>query len=189
MPNAIYRKPYFKQTLPNPLTNERGIALIIAVSLLAVMSVLGALLMSSSSTEIQLSGNYRFKQESLYAADRGVEYAMAKISSKDDEDNFNIQADLDNINAAGDNNAGLKENKNFVTSKEEPANPELWNDENSAIYTTTKEVPMGSGTQLGIVDARYYRITMTGVSPASAINPAITHLRVYVAKYATNTKL
>ncbi len=59
--------------------NERGMALIIAVSLMAIMSLLGAILLSVTTSDIQLSGNYRNQYEAFYAAERAVEYSIRTV--------------------------------------------------------------------------------------------------------------
>jgi Tfp pilus assembly protein PilX len=44
--------------------------------MLAILSILGALALTTSTTEIGISGNYRSAQNAFYAAERAVEYAM-----------------------------------------------------------------------------------------------------------------
>jgi len=63
----------------NPLThlsNQRGIALILALGMLVILSLLGAMALSVSTTDIQISGNLKNSQNSFYAAESAVEYAM-----------------------------------------------------------------------------------------------------------------
>ena len=60
--------------------NERGIALVVALIMLVLLSILGMYALSTSSTELFITGNYRNKQHAFYAAtagiERGQEYAM-----------------------------------------------------------------------------------------------------------------
>ena len=64
-----------KLPLPSPLGNQRGMALVIALVMLSIMTLMGMLAMSTSDTEISISGNYRALQESFFAADRAVTYS------------------------------------------------------------------------------------------------------------------
>ncbi len=57
--------------------NERGMALVIALIALFLMSVLGGIVFTSSNSEILGAKNYKVMNESLYAAERGVEYAKS----------------------------------------------------------------------------------------------------------------
>src|SRR4051812_29877962 len=58
-----------------PETNERGIALVLALFLMAAMSVLGASLMFLSQTETYASMNYRMMSQARYAGEAGVQRA------------------------------------------------------------------------------------------------------------------
>jgi type IV pilus assembly protein PilX len=140
-----------KQFSPNPLKNERGAALVLALAMLTIMSILGAWVLSSARTEIGISGNYRTSQQAFYAADRAVEYAMV------DE---NIYSTLnpgsppliltgtmaDNIEA-GTGNSGL-----------------LQDAPNQVEFLTTGPLPPGSGSDDSF-QSRYYAITVTGEGP------------------------
>ncbi|WP_432822239.1 pilus assembly PilX family protein [Trichloromonas sp.] len=58
------------------LNNERGVALILALGMIVVISLLGVVVMTVSTREISVSGTYRTSYASFYAADRAVEYAL-----------------------------------------------------------------------------------------------------------------
>jgi type IV pilus assembly protein PilX len=58
------------------LGNQRGFALVLALGMLAILSILGAMVLSTSMTEIGISGNYRTSREAFFAAERAIEYAM-----------------------------------------------------------------------------------------------------------------
>lgn len=62
------------------LGNERGFALILVLVMLTILSILGSMVLSTSSTEMNISGNYRNSREAFFAADRAIEYAMANPS-------------------------------------------------------------------------------------------------------------
>ncbi|RKX24148.1 MAG: hypothetical protein DRP47_11815 [Candidatus Zixiibacteriota bacterium] len=183
--------------VPNPSTkgkgcptfhvkDEKGSALIIALLLLAIMSVFGAILMSTSTTEIQLSGNYRNTQESFYTADRAINYSMQGASAGSGvvdlylDQNTSIpstpihrtliavdQSDLENIDENGD---GTRDN------------PIMSDDRNSVIYIGSGAPPVGSGSDASLFKARNYAIDAVGIFPASAANPSRSELRAQFAK-------
>lgn len=62
------------------MADEKGIALILTLSMLVILSVLGVIVLTSSTTEVGISGNYKSSQQALYAAERTVEYVMASDS-------------------------------------------------------------------------------------------------------------
>ena len=55
---------------------QKGMALIISIGFLAVLSILGAVVMNLSTQGLSDSATTLPKQQSFYAADRSVEYAM-----------------------------------------------------------------------------------------------------------------
>lgn len=55
---------------------QKGMALLLAIGFLAVLSLLGALVMSVSTRDMAESGAGMPSQRALYAADRAVEYSM-----------------------------------------------------------------------------------------------------------------
>jgi len=59
-----------------PLSNQRGIALILALTMLVILSLLGALALTVSTTDVQISGNLKNSQNSFFAAEAAIEYAM-----------------------------------------------------------------------------------------------------------------
>ena len=50
-------------------TNERGVALIIALAMIVILGLLGAFALSTSTTELHIAGNYRNEQFAYYNAD------------------------------------------------------------------------------------------------------------------------
>jgi len=56
-------------------SNERGIALVLALFLMSALSVLGASLMFLAQTETYASMNYRMMSQARYAAEAGVNKA------------------------------------------------------------------------------------------------------------------
>jgi hypothetical protein len=63
----------------DPLSNERGVALIVALMSMLLLTALGVGLLMTTSTESMLTTNYRDSGEALYAADAGVERVMQDL--------------------------------------------------------------------------------------------------------------
>src|SRR5215208_41091 len=61
------------------IRSENGIAMIIAMMAMLLMSALGVALILTTSSETAIAGNFRNSQEALYAADAAVERAMEDI--------------------------------------------------------------------------------------------------------------
>lgn len=59
--------------------NTRGIALVAALILMALLSVLGATVLTATSTEISISGNYRRGIEGFYLAEAGIAESRARL--------------------------------------------------------------------------------------------------------------
>lgn len=58
------------------LQNERGIILIIVLVMLLLLSILGATVLTSTTTELRVAGNYRNYQEAFFNAEGSLEQAM-----------------------------------------------------------------------------------------------------------------
>ena len=59
--------------------NERGMALVIALVMLVLLTILGAWALDTSSTDLRIAGNYKANQIAFYAADAGVGYASNRV--------------------------------------------------------------------------------------------------------------
>ena len=68
----------------NILTNEHGAALVIALMMMIMLTLVGLASIFTSTFEVKLSGNKRASTNAFYAADSGVQVIMANI------DNFNL---------------------------------------------------------------------------------------------------
>ena len=56
--------------------NQQGFALVLVMGMLTILSLLGAMVLSNSATEVGISGNYRTSREAFFAAENAVMYAM-----------------------------------------------------------------------------------------------------------------
>src|SRR3954470_19890962 len=61
------------------IRREDGVALIIAMMAMLLMSALGVALILTTTTETMIAGNFRNSQEALYAADAVIERAMDDV--------------------------------------------------------------------------------------------------------------
>ena len=59
--------------------NTQGIALVAALILMAVLSIIGATVLTATSTEIAISGNYRRGIEAFYLAEAGIAEGRARL--------------------------------------------------------------------------------------------------------------
>jgi hypothetical protein len=78
-----------KPLLPTPIDpvrNERGMALIIALMAMMLLTALGLGLVMTTMTETMITSNYRDGGESMYAADAGVERVMQDLLTMPDWD-------------------------------------------------------------------------------------------------------
>ena len=71
--------PHITVSLSNPIRNERGMALIVALMSMLLLTALGLGLMMTTMTETMIANNYRESGEALYAADAGVERVMQDL--------------------------------------------------------------------------------------------------------------
>jgi Tfp pilus assembly protein PilX len=63
----------------DPLGNERGVALIVALMSMLLLTALGVGLIMTTTTETMIANNFRDSGESMYAADAGVERVMQDL--------------------------------------------------------------------------------------------------------------
>lgn len=61
----------------NLLKNEKGMALVLAMVMLVLLTLIGFAAVNNSASEIALSGNYRLAADSFYVAEAGLNSAMA----------------------------------------------------------------------------------------------------------------
>lgn len=83
--------------------NERGAALIMAVIMLVILSVLGSVVLMSSDSEMKVSGNYQVAKQTFSVADRAVEYATSReiLMALENQINLNTGDHKTRIEAGG----------------------------------------------------------------------------------------
>ncbi len=62
------------------MSNEKGIILIIVLVMLLLLSILGSFVLTSTTSELRISGNYRNTQEAFYNTDGSIEYLLANYN-------------------------------------------------------------------------------------------------------------
>jgi Tfp pilus assembly protein PilX len=60
------------------LYSQEGAALVIAVLILLILTVLGVYAVTTSTLETKITGFHKWHVEAFYAADAGIEYAVAQ---------------------------------------------------------------------------------------------------------------
>ena len=71
-------------TSPKTVVGEHGFALVLAILALMLLTFLGLTLAMTTSTELQISNNYRWGQQALYNAEAGLEVARAVLNQVGD---------------------------------------------------------------------------------------------------------
>ncbi len=125
---------------------QNGAALIIALSMLAILSLLGTIVLNSTHAELSIASNYRAGQQAFYAAERAVEYSMTSetIYSTIGEGSVDLVDDHAAVIAADTTNSGLKEGELCRVS-----------------YLASGSLPPGSGFDPTRFQARYYIVSAT----------------------------
>jgi hypothetical protein len=118
------------------------------------MSILGAMALTNSTSELGISSNFRSAQDSFYGAERAVEYAMTAEAIYNSIGTGNRP--LDGYNAAILVGSGAKKSGLKVGAGSEVR------------YLTAGALPPGSGSDPTYFQSRYYVISVTGEGPKNA---------------------
>lgn len=143
------------------LGNERGGALVLALAMLTIMSILGVFALSTSTTEVQITGNYRTSQQAFYAADRAVQFGLAHTGMYAGKSNL-ATVDANNSIAAGTSGSSLKSGE-VAYLGEGPAPPGSGT-EFASIYHIIKAVGGGPNGAEARVEAQVQRLTRKDTS-------------------------
>lgn len=154
----------------NIIKNEKGVALVLAMIMIVLMSILGAFALSTSTTEIAISGNYRNSQDAFYAADSAVEY----ISIDGNIYNRDLAAFPVNLNTA---DAGVYLTNTSINNNGRVSGLDT-SATNNVTYITCGALPAGSGYETsaalagsggsGYNNANYFLITVTTTGPSGS---------------------
>ena len=165
------------------LGSQSGYALILALSMLVLLSIIGAMSLSDSSTELGIAGNYRAGERAFSAADRALAYGLvngpALLSGSGDINLATIDSGAFAAKVADTAN-GMKSG---LDSETDPARA------SSLSYLSTGPAPPGSGSDATTTSgfkALYYRIRVVGAYPVGATNPSRSTLESQFAQIVPN---
>ncbi len=128
------------------LKNQSGAALVIALVMMIVLTLIGLASIFSSTFDIKISGNKRCSTDAFYAADSGVQVVEARV------DNFNI-----NLYNTGTYNPFTDANNINVT-----------NAQVTVTHDTTQEgAPRGHGFSATNVEFEHFLIASIGQTCAN----------------------
>ncbi len=128
------------------LKDEGGTALVLVMVILLLMGVLGSMMMSTSTPEMQIARNLKLKEEAFYAAERGVQYGMADASIYTTIGTGSVNIPLTGVSLA----VGSTDASGTVR------------------YLSSGPPPKGSGVDITKFKANYYEIKVTGTAPGNA---------------------
>jgi len=126
--------------------NEKGMALVITLILMFIMTILGTTLFSVTTTEVKISRNTNFGNQAFYAAERADQYAQtdANIYATIGTGTLNIPLTGVSLQSGQSNATGTV---SFLAS----GNP-----------------PRGSGVDANDFKANYFVVDVTGTSSGNA---------------------
>jgi Tfp pilus assembly protein PilX len=149
------------------LRNESGVALVVALLMIVILSLIGLASSSTSTFEIKLSGNKRGVTDAFYTSDAGAQSVMANVG------NFNISSGYVNVTTS----SLPVELQNELIDQRYPPNPasppanffslpagiSFADAPQVTIYhTTVTKVPRGSGLSAIAFQYNYYIIDAIG---------------------------
>ncbi len=124
------------------LNNQSGVALVIALIMIVILTLIGLASTYTSTIEIKLSGNKRGATDAFYSADSGIQVVMANI------ENFDLPGKYVN---------------NKYDPFTDPKNPNPTKAKVTIQYDATKEgPPRGSGFSAMNFEFRHYVIDSIG---------------------------
>ena len=133
--------------------NEGGSVMVVAILILALLTIIGIAAMSTSNVELKISGNEKSYKMALYAAEAARGY-VAKTPELYGPDNMTLG---EGLNFPDENDplevVQLSSKQSFGGTVE---------------YLGFSAPPRGSGTQVGTFKAHKYKMTCKGYGPAKA---------------------
>jgi hypothetical protein len=141
-----------EKMFPTVCGNQRGMALLLVVCLLAMLSLLGFFALNTTDVELAIAGNRHTRQQAFFAAERAVEYVLADAAL---------------LNAADSGEVVLDPGQATVVAAETASGiaPE---DACRVRYLSEGPVPPDSGSDPTRFALRSYRISAVGAGPAGA---------------------
>lgn len=139
------------------LRNESGAALVVALLMIVVLSLIGLASSSTSTFEIRLSGNKRGATDAFYSADSGLQAVMGDTNNFtcSDTNTTGVPAEIISEGFGG------KKTSNFTFNL--PANYSFADQPTINTYRTTQtKVPRGLGLSAIAFQYNYYIIDAIG---------------------------
>lgn len=157
--------------------NQRGVALILALVMLTILSILGALALSTTDTEIGISSNYQTSKYAFFAAQRAVEYAeTAGPIYENIGTTSGSSIDLNGTYTVGSNTTSYSSDISQGTGSW--ASGLDTSQTNTVTYLTSGAPPPGSGTDPTYFQSLYYQISVTAQGPHNSV----AHIDAQVAR-------
>jgi hypothetical protein len=142
------------KNLLSPCNNQNGIATVIVIMVLALMTALGLMVTRTSTTEMQISTSDKIHKISFYAAEAAKGYVAL---------NYDLysSANIDPDNPVGFPDAGDPYAKQILDA----GSNQSYN--GHVVYLKESKPPRGSGFQAGKFKAHVYEMECTGYGPRS----------------------
>ena len=142
--------------ISSPLTNEKGSALILALLILVLLTLMGISATTTSTIEVQMAGNEKFHDMAFYAAESGWQTSLNWLDSQYPAVTQNLGWD--------------KTSETFVEANYNTPDSMVLAEDNDTEYAVkiefvgTRAVP-GYGTNFRRFN---YRVDSTGIGPGNA---------------------
>ena len=140
-------------TLKDTLNNENGSVIVIALLMLAIVTIIGIAATRTSETELRFAGKEKFHKLSFYAADAARGY-VAEDTGLWGADNITVGESID-----FPNNADSSERYPLDSTQSFKGDVE---------YLGFSAPPRGSGYGVGKFKAHNYRMTCDGYGPSNS---------------------
>lgn len=142
------------------IDNQRGFALVLALMMIVVLSLLGIMSLNTADTELKIASNYGRSQHSISAASSVVSYAQTNGDIY--EQILKEHIDLGDGNPATQSSyetdlAGLGAGVRLHEQDEDGNSHPEWN---RVEYLGTVTVPPEAGTEDILFKIRYYKISV-----------------------------
>lgn len=154
----------------NNLCSERGVALVLALGMLVLLGLLGAIALATSNTEIRIAGNNRNAQSAFLTAEAAIEYAETDpaiyLSTPLNCSVWTPALPLVCPPAQASINVGATRVANVSVS-----------------FVAAGDPPVGSGVQVGVFSANYFALAATGTGPNNSAVGLETQIAKIVPKF------
>lgn len=148
--------------------NQDGYVLMLTVVMLGILSLLGIMVLTSTDTELDITSNYRAKNDAFVVSQVGVEYSKGLVIDEyddiEEDTNYNIVSDTENgiklsdlvgnLNLSGIEISSVFGNEidHYLAAGTTRKKSRQSADNTKNVYTTTEK----GGSQ----DVPYYRISV-----------------------------